>query len=164
MSLAVKNQRIALTPELAERYLNHVRSGLMDTEIERLPGMPARETVIRWRSNDPAFDHRVALARRQRADALAEKSVLVFDQEMPEGMDGARVNAWAQLVKGKSAALQWLAAKDNREHYGDNKTLEVSVKPLETLTLEQLMAIAAQGMPVIEGCAESVTDADETPE
>jgi len=78
---------------------------------------------------------------------------------MPDELDGARASAWAQVIKGKSGSLQWIAGKRNAA-YADQKNVTITHKAdARGMSDDELLAHAARlGLsgPLIEGFGQQV--------
>lgn len=63
------------TPGMRDRICDLLCDGVPLAAICRMPGMPSRSTVQRWRRDDPAFDRSCTWAQEQGYDALAHRVV-----------------------------------------------------------------------------------------
>lgn len=67
------------TSKIDEAVLAWVADGQTLRSFCRLPGMPSRPTIDRWRAEDPVFASRFARAREAGADVIAEEALAIAD-------------------------------------------------------------------------------------
>jgi hypothetical protein len=65
------------TPEIADEIVEWISEGRTLRDYCRQDGKPARRTVDRWRQEDAAFSARVARARDDGFEELAEEALLI---------------------------------------------------------------------------------------
>ena len=103
-----------------EAVLQHVADGLTLTEIEKLPGMPKRQTLNSWiATNKNGLAERYAQAREVRADRIAGE---IFDIA-----DGCATDTPAEVQKARLQvdARKWYLSKILPEKYGDSQKIEL---------------------------------------
>ena len=81
------------TPELRERICDLLCDGVPLAAICRVPGMPSRRTVYRWRRDDPVFERMCASAQLDGYDLLAHRVV----EEVMQSIK-TRTPAMARLI------------------------------------------------------------------
>jgi hypothetical protein len=64
-------------------------------------------------------------ALQHRADRLAEEILELADEDPPEGLEGASLNAWVQNKRLRVDTRKWIASKLKPKTYGDR--IDVSV-------------------------------------
>lgn len=133
------------TPEIEERILAELSSGLSLRKICQADDMPDRVTVIRWISRNPEFATNIAGARVMQGESYADRMVDRAEC-IVDGED-------AQVARVQIAAWQWMASKLQPKVYGDRTTsVQVTVpvdaeklKALTELPQEDLEAAIALG-------------------
>jgi Bacteriophage Sf6, terminase small subunit-like len=114
------------TVEVADRICRLVIQGMSLARVCRIRGMPSVHTVICWRREHPEFAALFEMARRDRADARADRIEREIDATTPW-------NALSQRVR--IDGLKWLASKDNASRYGDRLDLALPPPPPQPVDL-----------------------------
>ena len=124
------------------------RDKIIDTICERLAtgepllrilkekGMPALDTVMKWRQNDKEIDIKVGRARDLGYDALAVQCLEIMDEE-PERVPttGAKDSAHVQWQKARvETRLKLLACWDPRK-YGNKVDVTSGGNPVPAPTI-----------------------------
>lgn len=101
------------TPEIIETVLRGLADGITVTETCKAPGMPDRQTIMRWKREDAEFRAAYTRAREDGAEALADRIVAMADMAL---------QAEVQSIPGIRQAtenLKWAAGKFNPKQFGD---------------------------------------------
>ena len=128
--------------------------------------MPDRETVRRWRIDNPHFADMFARARELSALSLEEKAL----DRLEEATDKDQSLVARNLLEG----IKWAAAKRDPDTYGEKITQDVRFSGTVTvehvtdraallIELQQKLGIDAPSPPLIEGAALPDADASDTP-
>ena len=144
------------TPRLApeekqatiDAVLQHVADGLSLTEIERLPGMPKRQTLNSWiATNKHGLAERYAQAREVRADRIADEIFAIAD--------GCATDPPAEVQKARLQvdARKWYLAKLMPEKYGDSQQIQLNSRIIATRP-PSIEEIAATRKKILEMLAE----------
>jgi len=136
------------TPELENEILSRFVTGESLRMICAEEGMPAIDTVWRWRWSIPGFSERYALARAQRADVQAmmieeladEKPMTYVDEKGQERIDPA----WASVQKLRIDSRKWIASKLVPRTFGDHITVDGEQKVTHTIDPETQGLLAAR--------------------
>ena len=129
------------TDALARKICNHIADGKSLRTIEKLPGMPTRQTMRKWLDETQTttfrstFLTRYARARQEAADTLAEQCLQIADDNSRD--ERTMVNDRGQLVtvidhdnvqrsRLRFDARRWYASKLNPKKYGDRVVQEVT--------------------------------------
>lgn len=129
-------------------------------EIERMDGMPDRDTIFKWGWKDESFWQAVEKAREYGMHALAEKlNQQIDDTEVGPG----------ELAKLKIKAdhMRWFIGKINQRKYGDRTTIagdKDNPIALNIASALDLRIAAARAMPVIEHDARALPVIELQPE
>lgn len=107
------------TPEVEERLIEGISEGIPLQPLCREEGMPAWRTVYDWMESDPAFAARIARAREVGADAIANESLEIVDEEPQRGPDGKIDSGWVAHQKLRAEHRLKLLAKWSPKKYGD---------------------------------------------
>ena len=115
--------------EVADQIVDRLADGEFLRVICRSQGMPNWRTVYRWMDENEGFRTRVAGARQQGFDAIAEDSLVMLDEE-PERTGtqfGSKVDAGhVQWQKNRAEQRLKILAKWDPKRYGDKLALEHS--------------------------------------
>ncbi len=125
------------TPEVVAAFLEKLESGLVDSEIAAIPGMPKVSTVFMWRDKYPEFSE--AYARAHAAGVMENEAELLREaRRLPvDSVDAAKQRVLCDTLK-------WRLSKRLPKDFGDRQQVEHSGK----VSLEQLLAeTAKQGPP-----------------
>ena len=133
------------TDAVIDEICDGLRVGLTLQQICRRRHMPKRTTVWEWRQTDKALAERIALARAQGCEALAEQGLEIVDDAsgdlLTDAQGALRGNSTAVArAKLRFDARLKLAEVWNRAEYGSK--LDVSGKV--EVTLEALV-LASMG-------------------
>ena len=105
------------TPELAEEICLRIAGGEHLRRICRDDHMPHFVNVYQWAKDKPEFAQALREARRLSAEALVGKVTDIAEKEDVTPLE-------VPALKMRAGLLQWLAAKYNKEEYGDFKQTE----------------------------------------
>ena len=96
-----------------------IARGIPLAEIARQPGMPKRQTVHDWMAADEDFAGRFARARDDGADAIAEQTLEIVDQQPERDQLGKIDPGWVAHQKLRAEHRLKLLAKWNPKKYGE---------------------------------------------
>jgi hypothetical protein len=96
------------TDAMAEKICDEIAYGRSLQQIQRDPGMPPMQTVMRWLEANEQFRDQYARAREKQADHYAAEIVEIADTE--EDPQKARV---------RIDARKWVASKLRPKAYGE---------------------------------------------
>jgi hypothetical protein len=100
------------TEELAAAVCERMSEGKTLTKVCKLPGMPDRKTVLRWREQFPEFRPVYARARENQADAWGDE--IIDDAEScPE--DPVAIQKTRVVIDAK----KWVMGRVHRKAWGD---------------------------------------------
>lgn len=136
----------ALVDEICERLSN----GKTLRSICRDDHMPHWNTVYQWMADDVTISGRIARARDLGADAIAEGTVEIIDQEPERDQYGKIDPGWVAHQKLRAEHRLKLLAKWQPKKYGDRITQELTganggpilTKDVSDLSDAELAAIA----------------------
>lgn len=115
--------------EVADQIVDRLADGEFLRVICRSDGMPNWRTVYRWMDENKEFGARIAHARQQGFDAIAEDSLVMLDEE-PERTGtqfGSKVDAgYVAWQKNRAEQRLKILAKWDPKRYGDKLALEHS--------------------------------------
>lgn len=120
------------TDEVGEMICLRLSDGESLRQICSDPDMPNISTVIKWRSDVPAFSAQYAHAREAQGHEYAHKVSSTADRVLTGELDPAAARV---AIDG----FKWTAARMARKDYGDRLQLDADVS-LTSLTDEQLDA------------------------
>lgn len=112
----------ALVDEICERLSN----GETLRSICRDDHMPHWNTVYQWMADDVTISGRIARARDLGADAIAEGTVEIIDQEPERDQYGKIDPGWVAHQKLRAEHRLKLLAKWQPKKYGDKITQELT--------------------------------------
>ena len=108
---------------------NVVVEGIADgkslSSVLKAPGMPSHTSARMMIKDNPIFREAYERALQHRADRLAEEILELADEDPPEGLEGASLNAWVQNKRLRVDTRKWIASKLKPKTYGDR--IDVSV-------------------------------------
>ena len=113
------------TPEIAASFVADLEKGLTITEICDKPENPSRWAVFRWEESIPEFRNALIRVRKYRAQRIADRHLSIVDLAVAAGTDP---KSKPDAYRVASQSLQWQAACLDRETYGDQKRLDVTIK------------------------------------
>ncbi len=136
------------TQELENEILSRLATGESLRMICAEDGMPALDTLWRWRWEVPGFSDRYAVARAQRADVQAmmieeladEKPMTYIDEKGQERIDPA----WASVQKLRIDSRKWIASKLVPRTFGDHITVDGEQKVTHTMDPESKALLDAR--------------------
>lgn len=136
------------TDAIIDIICNDLSEGITLREICQREGMPHRRTVNLWRKADPDLFSRIARAREEGFDAIADESLMIADdgsndyltRTRPDGSTYEELNAeHIQRSRLRAEHRLKLLAKWDRKNYGDKTDLNVSGQiSLEAWVLQSL--------------------------
>lgn len=125
-----------LQPELIDEICERISVGETLSEICRGEHMPTRRTVNRWEENDPDVLSRIARAREEGEDYIAEQCLAIADDTRNDYMEklnsdgdpvGYQLNSeHVQRSKLRIETRLKLLAKWNPRKYGERQHVEHS--------------------------------------
>lgn len=147
----------AYTPELAKEVIKRYSNGESITNICKDEHMPAFSTVYLWVEDYPDFSQAFTRAKKIHAHSLAEQSNQIVDDESRDIIETAKGpmpnHAAVQRDRLRLGHRQWLAAKLNREEYGEkqdiNITGQLDVRPVINISSSALPAIDVEAVEIL---------------
>ena len=121
-------------------------------EFCRQPGSPNWTAIYDWMEDDEVFAQRIAHARDRGADALAQETIEIMDEEPERDQNGRRDPGYIQWQKARVETRLKLLAKWNPKKYGDRLEIAgdaknplsvhatLDVTKLSTKALAEIMA------------------------
>lgn len=137
------------TPEIADEICERIANGEPLRAICRDSHMPSWRSVYDWLAEDEGFAARIARARELGADAIAEETLEILDEEPPmtETQFGSKVDAgYVQWQKNRAEQRLKLLAKWQPKKYGDRQAMELTGAdggPVQITDTERAAKIAA---------------------
>lgn len=136
---------------IADEIVERISQGETLRAICREDHMPSWQAVYDWIGGNEDFARRIARARELGADAIAEQTVDIIDQEAERDMNGKVDQGWVAHQKLRAEHRLKLLAKWQPKKYGDKITQEVTganggpilTKDVSDLSDEALAAIIA---------------------
>lgn len=138
---AKRARAVQYSAKLALDICDQIANGAALTTICAGAGMPHYATVMRWILVHPDFAKDYDRARELQADYLAEQVLEIADKA------AVRPNkAKSTAARNQMDARKWYAGKVRPKRWGDrvDVNVEAQVRPLETLTDEELDAEIAK--------------------
>lgn len=117
-------------------------------ELCREPGMPAWRTVYDWMRADAEFGAAFARARDDGADAIAEQTLAIVDEQPKRGPDGKIDPAWVAHQKLRAEHRLKLLAKWNPKKYGERLEVDNRVSVREVSDEQLLEKLSGLGIAV----------------
>lgn len=127
------------TPELADKVCARLAEGESMRSIGRDESMPCTTSLFKWLREIPEFAQQYAKAKEESADAMAEDSLDIADNqvEQPLIVDGLPLQIDGKVVMVKDAVSvnhaklridtrKWYASKLKPKKYGDKVQTEHS--------------------------------------
>lgn len=109
--------------ELAERFLDLLSQGLSLKDIRGREGIPCRKTIRKWRKEQPTFEARYQLARKQSAEEY-EDEIICLARDLEDKDD-------VPVARAKFDILRWAASKrDSSYATGGTQTTR---EPIEVI-------------------------------
>jgi hypothetical protein len=154
----------AYTEAQADRVCEWVAQGRSLVSYCKKPGTPGYRTIMRWLSEQPAFQANYRTAHAHQADYIADEIIDIADKarmgtRTTKRADGEVETVTVDMVERSRLqihARQWYAAKLAPKKYGDKLELGGVVgiaKAPTDLTDEELQAIAQGRKPPAAGDA-----------
>lgn len=82
LSLRAPGRPPISTPELRDHILDLLMDGVPLRAICRTPGMPSRQTIYRWRRDDPTFERMCCWSQEEGYILLAHRAFAEFEAVM----------------------------------------------------------------------------------
>ena len=113
-----------------------IAKGVTMADICRQAGMPDRQTIYEWSVADADFALRIARARDEGADVIAEQSLAIVDAPPERGPDGKIDAGSVAHAKLRAEHRLKLLAKWNPKKYGDKMAIGGAddLGPVQTVT------------------------------
>ena len=111
---------------IADEIVERISQGETLRAICREDHMPSWQAVYNWIGGNEDFARRIARARELGADAIAEQTVDIIDQEAERDMNGKVDQGWVAHQKLRAEHRLKLLAKWQPKKYGDKITQEVT--------------------------------------
>lgn len=156
-------------PAVAELICARLADGETLTRICRTRGMPARQTVHRWRMRNPAFDDQYMRAREIGMEAMSDDMLAIADDDtLDTGPDGAPNHANVGRARLMVDTRKFLLAKLAPRIYGDRVEVAHTGRVEHAVTMddrERMRRLATfmledqQAGVLIEGRAEPASPA-----
>ena len=105
--------------EIMGSVCEQIAKGVTMADICRQAGMPDRQTIYEWSVADAGFALRIARARDEGADVIAEQSLAIVDAPPERGPDGKIDAGSVAHAKLRAEHRLKLLAKWNPKKYGD---------------------------------------------
>lgn len=124
-------------PKLAQQICNYIAEGYSLRQIEELPEMPCKATILNWATDDtkPEFLDQYAKAMERRTEYWAEEILDIADDGSNdwierENKDGSKYEVINNEAINRSRlrvdARKWLMSKLKPKKYGDKVTQELT--------------------------------------
>jgi hypothetical protein len=107
------------TPEVAAEICELLSAGKSLRQVCLTPGMPARDTILRWAEQSPEFQVDLARARETCADFHADEGLRVLTESM--GQSKEHVAAAREIAKYHLSLARVIDSK----RYGDQSRFQV---------------------------------------
>lgn len=143
------------TPQLAEKICSLIREGSSERKISKMEGMPALDTLWRWKKEHPEFSELSARARALSAEKFNDEALELREELRVEVTK--RLKSGESFPKGTVEAYKTLmqecarqAAIRDDSRYGDRKTVKVdasesAAKGMATVYAKIAEAVADKG-------------------
>ncbi len=170
---------IKFNETVADQICGRMSEGETLRQVCRDVAMPARSTVYRWLSKNPAFADQYARAREALVEAWADEIIDIADDGTTDyitkvGRNGAEYEAVDQEHIQRSRlrvdARRWLLSKLNPGQYGDHMEVEHTGAidhRVQLTTDEKVRRLALflldspAGSNIIEGVASPIPDSSD---
>jgi hypothetical protein len=113
------------TPAFADAFCERIVDGETLHSICLADGKPDRFTVRRWMRANPDFEQKYNAARRQRADARADRM-----DAISQAVSSGEIHP--EVAKVMLQNERWQASKENVRRYGDKTEIDVTARTTET--------------------------------
>jgi hypothetical protein len=108
-----------------ETIVEGIADGKSLSSVLKAPNMPSHALARLMIKDNQIFREAYERALQHRADRLAEEILELADEDPPEGLEGASLNAWVQNKRLRVDTRKWIASKLKPKTYGDR--IDVSV-------------------------------------
>ena len=108
-----------------EVIVEGIADGKSLSSVLKAPNMPSHALARLMIKDNVVFREAYERALQHRADRLAEEILELADEDPPEGLEGASLNAWVQNKRLRVDTRKWIASKLKPKTYGDR--IDVSV-------------------------------------
>ena len=108
-----------------ETIVEGIADGKSLSSVLKAPNMPSHALARLMIKDNVVFREAYERALQHRADRLAEEILELADEDPPEGLEGASLNAWVQNNRLRVDTRKWIASKLKPKTYGDR--IDVSV-------------------------------------
>lgn len=141
----------AITREIANKVCEKIADGMTLRQIERIPGMPSKRTIIQWAtSNDPErewFSHQYERARMIRLHGWADDTIDISDDGSNdwyehEGIEKPNTEHISRS-RLRIETRKWHLTKLLPKVYGEKQTLEHTGK--DNTPLIPIMNVITKG-------------------
>ena len=124
--------------EIMGSVCEQIAKGVTMADICRQAGMPDRQTIYEWSVADADFALRIARARDEGADVIAEQSLAIVDAPPERGPDGKIDAGSVAHAKLRAEHRLKLLAKWNPKKYGDKVAIGGAddLGPVQTVAKE----------------------------
>ena len=137
-------EAVRYSPELAAEICRLMSEGKSLRQVCELPGMPTRQSVLRWVEGNASFREQYQRAREALYDFLADEVIRLADDDSGdyfiENRNGESVyvtnHAAVQRSKLRVEARKWLLSKVAAKKYGDRPQDDAAPQGL-TITWQQ---------------------------
>lgn len=138
------------TPELAARICEEMIGGKSLTKVCQMEGMPAKRTVMYWRTKYPEFEKLYRIAQQERAEAYIDEIIDIADDTSGDYYTDAEGNKRVDTEHINRSRLKvdtrkWIASKMIPRLYGDKVEHTIVQRPAGEMTEAELERIAAGG-------------------
>lgn len=106
-------------PEIKDQIIEWISNGKTLRAFCRQEKMPNWNSVYDWMEEDAEFAKRFAHARDRGADAIAQETIDIMDEEPERDQHGRRDPGYIQWQKARVDTRLKLLAKWNPKKYGD---------------------------------------------
>lgn len=122
---ATRSAQRRSSPELKEKIVELIASGVSVRKISAMDGMPHFVSIQRWQLDDAEFASKCAQARAQAQDLAVEEIQALADEVPERGADGKMDAAFVAWKRNQISARQWIASKLAPKKYGDKLDVDV---------------------------------------
>jgi hypothetical protein len=133
---------VEYSPALAEAICLRLAGGDSLKKICKEPGMPHKDTVIKWVLKNPEFAEMYRFARDVQAELIGDEILDVAgDSSKDRNEDGTPNHANVQRDRLRVDTMKWYLARINARKWGDKVTSEVTGKdgaPLVNIDLDAI--------------------------
>jgi hypothetical protein len=146
------------TPATGELICARLADGELLTDVCRTPGMPARQTVQRWRMRNPAFDAVYMRAREIGMESMSDDMLIVADDDTCDtNSDGTPNHASVNRARLMVDTRKFLLGKLAPRIYGDRVQHEHSGEVAHVIELSDRERMRRLASFMLEDAAAGVT-------